>query len=150
MNENELVQLTIEKFWDTIPPVWGRVRCVARTNATREFGLTLIQFHILRHIYHGAHSVAELADRQQISRPAISQALDSLVANGLVMRSESEKDRRYNQLELTEKGKNLLSALFQMNRQWMAEKMSSLTPEELDTIIKAMTLLKNTFNPPLE
>jgi DNA-binding MarR family transcriptional regulator len=147
MAVNELLQRAIERFWDTIPQVWVRVRNNARANAAQDFNIPLVQFHILRHIHKGIHSVAELAECQQISRPAISQAVDQLVERGLVTRREDPVDRRYVHLELTGEGSSLISAVFGKNRQWMAEKMANLSPEELETIIRATDILKNTFIP---
>ncbi|MGV8025521.1 MAG: MarR family winged helix-turn-helix transcriptional regulator [Anaerolineaceae bacterium] len=150
MTDNDLLQQTIEQFWDTIPPVWGYVRGNARSNAIQDFNLTLIQFHILRHIRHGFHSVGELADKQQISRPAVSQAVEILVEKELVARQQDTRDRRYVQLALTENGNSLLNAVFSKNRHWMAKKMSSLEQDELKTIMAAMRILKNTFDSSLD
>ena len=147
MSENDLLQQAIEQFWDTVPPVWGRVRGNVRANAIQDFNLTLIQFHILRHIRCGKHTVAELAEQQQISRPAVSQAVDLLVEKGLVSRRQNTRDRRYVQIDLTESGSSLLGAVFSKNRRWMVEKMAALSPQELETVIQAMSILKNTFDP---
>ena len=145
MNDLDLLQQTIEQFWDAIPPVWGHVRSQARAYAVQDFGVSLIQFEILRHIRRGAHSVAELAERQQISRPAVSQAVDSLVEEGLVSRSQDPQDRRFVDLELTERGRALINAIFTKNRQWMMEKMKELRPDEMETIIRALGILKETL-----
>ncbi|MHB8806918.1 MAG: MarR family winged helix-turn-helix transcriptional regulator [Anaerolineaceae bacterium] len=147
MASDDLLQRTIERFWDTVPPVWGRVRGNARCNAIQDFNLTLIQFHILRHIRHGIHSVGGLAEKQQISRPAISQAVETLVEKGLVIRLPDAQDRRYVRLELTESATELLEVVFSKNRQWMAKKMASLKQDELETIMTAMEILKRTFDP---
>ena len=146
MTPNDLLKNAIEHFWDTIPSVWRRVRGNARSNAIQDFNITLMQFHILRHIRKGSHTVGELAERQQVSRPAISRAVDILVEKDLVSRRENKNDRRFVQLDLTESGISLLDAVFGKNCLWMAEKMSALNPDELDTIIKAMAILKNTFD----
>jgi len=144
----DLLQNTIEKFWDTIPPVWGYVRGNVRADAVRDFNLTLIQFHIMRHIRRGINSVGELAESQQISRPAISQAVDLLVEKGLVLRRRAEDDRRYVRLDLTEEGSDLLNSVFQKNRLWMAKQMATLNDEQLQTIMFAMDILQETFIAP--
>lgn len=147
MANDDLLWQTIEKFWDTIPPVWGRVRGNVRCNATHDFNLTLIQFHILRHIWHGIRSVGELAEEQQISRPAVSQIVQILVEKGLVIRQTDAHDRRYVHLEITQSAAELLEAVYGKNRRWMAEKMASLNEEQLKTIQAAMEMLKKTFDP---
>lgn len=149
MATEDLLLRTIDRFWETVPVVWGRVRSNVRANAIKDFNITLIQFHILRHIRHGAHSVADLAERQQISRPAISQAVNQLVENRLITRQQNIHDRRYVHLDLTDEGNRLLNDVFGKSRLWMGERMISLSPEELETLIRAMTILKNTFDSPL-
>ena len=148
MPADDLLQTVVERFMDTVPSVWGRVRSNLRSNAICDFDLTLVQFHILRHIRHGAHSAAEIAERQQISRPAISQALDILVGKNLITRKQDSRDRRFVQLELTDYGNTLLNMVFSKTREWMGEKMNSLSPEEMNTILRAFAILKSTFVPP--
>jgi DNA-binding MarR family transcriptional regulator len=141
----DLLANTIEKFWETIPPVWNTIRGNVRCIATDEFGISVEQFHILRHIRRGMHSASELASINQISRPAISQAVDLLVEKGLVARTQGARDRRYVRLDLTPEGDRLLNAIFDQNRAWMKTKMAALTPADHDTILRALTLLKETF-----
>jgi len=143
---SEKLKNTIGQFWETIPTVWGKVRGYTRSLAASEYNITLIQFHVLRHIYHGAHTVREIAERQQIRPPAISLVVDQLVQKNMVIRMEDQADRRYVHLDLTHEGENLLNLVFDGSRAWMAEKMNQLTIEELDTITSAMTILRQTFN----
>ncbi len=145
MASDELLQQAIDKFWETVPMIWGQVRNKVRMYGIAGLNITPIQFHILRHMRRGACSVGELAEYQQISRPAISQAVDQMVEEGLITRQQRPHDRRFVQLTMTERGTHLLNSVFSKNRQWMAKKMAGLDPEELETIIKALTYLKKTF-----
>ena len=137
--------LSIDRFWEVVPPLWGRIKGNARSFAVETGLISLEQFHILRHIRRGACSVSELAEIQQISRPAISQALDILVDKGLVSRHQSTADRRYVELTLTPAGSELLNTIFQKNRQWMLEKMADLTDDENAALVYALGLLKTAF-----
>ena len=139
---DESLQQTIDRFWETVPPIWNTVRSRVRSAATQEFGITVEQFHILRHIRRGAHSVSELAVVGRISRPAISQAVDALVNKGHVSRTQSADDRRFVRLELTPDGAELLEAIFGQARQWMKIKLSSLTADELQAVMSGLTLLR--------
>jgi Transcriptional regulators len=141
----ELLQTAIDRFWETVPPVWNKVRGNVRCIATENFEITLDQFHILRHIRKGRGSVSELADLQQISRPAISQAVDILVEKGLISRRTNADDRRYIRLELTPSGNDLLNTIFKQNRTWMMEKMAAISPDEIDSIVQGLEILKKTF-----
>ena len=141
----ELLQAAIDRFWETIPPVWNKVRGNVRCIATENFEITVDQFQILRHIRKGRGSVSELADLQQISRPAISQAVDILVEKGLISRRTNADDRRYIQLELTPSGNDLLNTIFRQNRGWMMEKLAGLCPDEINSIVLGLEILKKTF-----
>jgi MarR family transcriptional regulator, 2-MHQ and catechol-resistance regulon repressor len=140
-----LVPAAIEAFWGTIPPVWNRVKGNVRAIAVENYDISVEQFHILRHIRKGLTSVSELAEVKQISRSAISQAVDLLVERGLICRHQNAQDRRNIPLELTDSGNKLLDAVLEKNRAWMAAKMASLTSAELDTLSRAMEILSKTF-----
>jgi DNA-binding MarR family transcriptional regulator len=141
-SSDEILQQTIDRFWETVPPVWNTVRSRVRAAATQEFNISVEQFHILRHIRKGAHSVSELAEIGRISRPAISQAVDSLFNKGLISRTQSTADRRCVELELTIDGVALLDAIFGKARQWMKTKLSALKTDDLHKVMSGLALLK--------
>jgi DNA-binding MarR family transcriptional regulator len=138
---------TVDSLLETLPPVWDRIRSNLRAAAIEKFGITLEQFHVLRHIRCGYRSVSELAEKKQISRPAVSQAVEVLVAKGLVTRTQESEDRRCASLELRPHAVEVLDANFQENRVWMKGEMASLTKEELACLEKAMGILRETFLP---
>jgi MarR family transcriptional regulator, 2-MHQ and catechol-resistance regulon repressor len=147
--ENDKVQLqeVVDQVIYTLPGVWDRIRSKLRASAISNFDITLEQFHILRHIRRGYASVAELAEKKQISRPAVSQAVQILVNKGLVTRQTDPSDRRSIHLGLTPYAQNAMDANFDNMRVWVNEKMLSLSPNEIDQVMKAMKILKRTFNP---
>ena len=132
----------IDRFWETVPPVWNFVRSHIRATATTNFDITVEQFHVLRHVRRGITSVSELAIAKNISRPAISQAVEVLVKKGLLTRVQNAQDRRYVELALTDEGNHLLDAVFKETREWMKERMRGLTADELEIISQAMFVMK--------
>jgi len=146
--KEELFQHVIDRFWETIPPTWNLIRGRIRTTAAENYGITFEQFHILRHIRKGIHSVGELADVKQISRPAVSQAVEMLVTKGLITRQPKPDDRRFVQLELTDNGNELLNEIFKKNREWMMEKLALLSSEEIFNILLAMDAFQKAFKEP--
>lgn len=137
-----IIQETIDLFWETVPPVWNTVRSHIRAIAARQFDITEEQFHILRHIHKGVHSVSELAEVRRISRPAISQGVDALVNKGLIRRQQSTDDRRYIHLELTEDGNALMDQVFELARLWMKSRLSTVSAEDLQTTRAGLVILK--------
>lgn len=138
----ELQEQAIDRFWETIPPLWGKIRAHIRSEATSQFDISVEQFHVLRHVRRGINSISDLATAKNISRPAISQAVDLLVNKGLLTRTQSTEDRRFVELTLTESGNNLLDTVFKETRAWMKGLMNDLSDEELDNIASAMTSFK--------
>ncbi len=145
-NADELLPILLDQFWDTFPPTWNHIRVNIRALAARQFDLSVEQFHVLRLIHKGITSASELAEVKQISRPAVSQAVDGLAERGLVVRRTHAQDRRRAQLELTPVGEALLENIFQNNRAWMAEKLSGLSAEEMQAVIQGLTVLHQVFN----
>lgn len=138
-------QTLVDRFWEVIPPVWNEVRGHVRAIAVEEFGITIEQFHILRHIHKGIGSVSELADAKQISRPAISQAVDLLVDKGLIIRQQNPTDRRYVNLSLSPSGAELINAIFKQNRAWMIDRFAALSDAEVSTMLLGMDGLAKAF-----
>ena len=132
----------IDRFWETVPPLWNTVRSHIRATATANFDITVEHFHILRFVRKGTESMSELAAAKNISRPAMSQAVEVLVKKGLLTRIQSTQDRRYVELALTEAGNQLLDTVFKETRIWMKERMQGLTANELETIARAMDAMK--------
>ena len=141
-SSEKLRDQAIDRFWETVPPLWNTVRSHIRTVATAKFDITVEQFHILRFVRRGTASMSELATAKNISRPAMSQAVEILVKKGLLTRVQSTQDRRYVDLALTEAGNQLLDTVFQDTRVWMKERMHGLTVTELETIVRAMEAMK--------
>ncbi len=138
----EELRRAVEAFWETIPPLWHRVRAHIRQVASDQYSITVEQFHILRHIRRGEGSVSELARAKRVSRAAISQAVDALVERGLIARAPNPADRRHIFLTLTPEGTALLEAIFEETRGWMMELLAPLSEDELQTLLSAMQMLR--------
>lgn len=140
-SSERLYDHAIDCFWETVPPLWNIVRSHIRAMAMTKFDITVDQFHVLRHVRRGI-SMSELATARNISRPAISQAVDILVHKGLLTRVQSTQDRRYVELTLTDEGNRLLDTLFKETREWMKERMRVLSSKEVETIAEAMQIMR--------
>lgn len=141
-----LLDQTIDRFWETVPPLWGTIRSHIRATATGSFDITVEQFHVLRYVRRGMASISDLATAKNISRPAISQAVEVLVKKGLVTRVQSTQDRRFVELALTDAGNALFDAVINETRGWMRERLNVLSPGELETVIQAMDVLKKVLD----
>jgi DNA-binding MarR family transcriptional regulator len=77
------------------------------SDAIKEFGVTHIQFNILRILEHRMPeklSLGDIADGLLFRTSDVSRLIDRLVKNGLVKRTICPENRRKLELEITEKG----------------------------------------------
>ena len=142
--DDELAIQTVERFWDTFPPIWHNTRAFV-DQITHEKKLTMGGFAILRGIRHGKNTISQLADRGHLSRSAVSRSVDNLVGKGLISREYDQDDRRQIKLLLTPQGEQILFSVREDTREWMLSRLDTLNPKELETIISALDLLKKTF-----
>jgi DNA-binding MarR family transcriptional regulator len=138
----EITEQALDKFWETVPALWSNIRAHIRAAAAEKFSISIEQFQVLRLVRSGRGSVSELAVAKNISRPAISQAVDTLVNKGLLTRTQDIQDRRHVQLALTASGNALLDALFQDTRSWMRARLACFSQSELERIVQVMESLK--------
>jgi DNA-binding MarR family transcriptional regulator len=109
---------------------------------TEQLGITARQATLLWLIRRNAGlSLAELAAEEDISPPALSGHVDRLEAAWLVERVRSDADRRRVGLRLTDEGSQLLRRVRARRTTWLAERMRSLTPAELEAIEAALPAL---------
>jgi DNA-binding MarR family transcriptional regulator len=142
----QITEQALDKFWETVPPLWSNIRAHIRAVATEKFSISIEQFQVLRLIRSGRGSVSQLAVAKKISRPAISQAVDTLANKGLLTRTQDMQDRRHVQLALTPSGNALLDAVFEDTRSWMRTRLASFSQSELETVVGAMESLKKMLN----
>lgn len=73
--------------------------------------------------------VCELADSERISRPAMSSHVKRLEAEGWIVRIEDAEDGRRSGLAVTPAGLRRLDRIRRLRNDWLAARLSSLTPE---------------------
>lgn len=107
-------------------------------------GLTFSHVNILMRLYHGGKSsVSEIGERMGVTNAAASQTVDRLVNMGLIVRTEDPVDRRAKQLDLTQKGKELIENGIEVRGKWIETLTDSLSEQELKMITSALTILTN-------
>jgi DNA-binding MarR family transcriptional regulator len=123
---------------DRLRPVLLRVGRELRREA-REVGISPEQVSLLVAIkYAPGIGVRELAARERVSPPALSNHVDRLERDGLVSRTPSASDRRRVGLALTEEGQRVLRQVRSRRTAWLATRLGDLSPEELDAVEAAV------------
>jgi DNA-binding MarR family transcriptional regulator len=107
-----------------------------------ETGLSFSQLNVLMRLYHGGNSgVSEIGEQMGVTSAAASQAIDRLVLQGLIERTEDPQDRRAKRLALTLKGRTLIESGIEARSRWIEGLTDALTPEQQSLTILALTLL---------
>ena len=92
-------------------------------NALAKYDLNLIQVLCIARIYNEENlNQKDLSDSLYITKGAITKAIRKLESNGIIIRQQSTEDKRHNILKLSQKGKDLIPILEEINNRW-EEKM---------------------------
>jgi DNA-binding MarR family transcriptional regulator len=112
---------------------------------SKDSGLSMTQLHTLFRLHHaGICGVTDVGDHLGVTNAAASQMVDRLVQQGLIERAEDPSDRRVKQLSLTPKGLRLVLDSIEARRHWMEQLTDVLDADELEQIIRALTILTRT------
>jgi len=107
----------------------------------RDNGLTMAHYLLFMQIYKvGPCGVTEIASLLDVSKPAASQMVDRLVAQGLISRREDPADRRHTRIGLTSKGRALTLKCIAARYRWL-DSLPALTAEQQITIIAGLSEL---------
>ncbi|MBG0787641.1 MAG: MarR family transcriptional regulator [Anaerolineaceae bacterium] len=108
----------------------------------RESDLSFSQVNTMFRLYHrGASSVNQLARHLGVTKAAVSQLLDSLIAAGLIERSENPEDRRMKLIALTEEGRSLVRRTMKTRNAWLEDFAQNFSEEEKAQILPALELM---------
>ena len=116
----------VESLSEILPQVWDRIRSNFRSAGMSKFGITIEQFHTLRHIYRGYHYAGALAEERQISCAAVSQAIHARVVKRLVTQKQGDGDHRQVRLELTPYARQVLDGNARENRIFIRQKLTNI------------------------
>lgn len=88
-------------------------------------------------------SQQNIADVIQKDKNSVTKIIDSLEKKNLVKRSMDKKDRRINQIELTEEAYALQKITTQVAIEFMNGAIKGIEKRDLDTFVEVMRKLKN-------
>ena len=88
-------------------------------NALAQYDLNLIQVLCMLRVYNEENlNQKDLSDSLYITKGAITKAIKKLESNGIIIRQQSKVDKRHNILKLSQKGKDLIPILEEINNEW--------------------------------
>jgi DNA-binding MarR family transcriptional regulator len=102
-------------------------------------------FQLLTILEHHACSLSELAERQSVSLPTMSNSVTILEDRGWVKRTRSTDDRRKVVIAITSEGRAALADAARHAQRRIAQIVEALSPEQQAQILTSLQLLREVF-----
>ena len=108
----------------------------------KEKNYSLPQLKTLIHLSQNVDvNISTLGDEFGVTNAAISQLMEKMVQQGLVLRTEDPQDRRHKVLVLTDEGKQIADESLVARHNWLSNLVNVLNQEEQDQVDAALRLL---------
>ncbi len=141
---SKTIENTAHQLLEIIPALMRAIRAEFRTQRSRD--LSVAQFRTLAYIKNNnGASLSSLATHIGLTLPSMSKLIDGLVSRGLVTRSADQEDRRKICLCLTVTGKDELESAYEHTQAFLADRISGLAKEDIETVSRSMQILKSLF-----
>lgn len=116
------------RLWLRLLACENMVEQQIRTRLRTQFGITLPQFDVMAALEHveAPLTMTELSKRLMVSNGNVTGVVDRLVREGYVRRVPSRRDRRVQQIALTENGLAVFRKIARCHEQWVAESFAEL------------------------
>jgi DNA-binding MarR family transcriptional regulator len=109
---------------------------------SKSMGFTMPQVNTLFRLHHHDQcSVSDLAEFLGVSDAAVSQMVDKLVDQGLILRLEDPQDRRGKLLSLSPEGNTVVQESIKARHAWVSDLAKLFTPEQEMQVQPALLLL---------
>lgn len=122
------------------------MRAAAAEIRRREPIATLAHLGILMTLTHGSCILSDLADHHIVSRPTMSNTVNTMVERGWLQRTPDAADRRKIWVSLTPAGVELVQAMQKEGRIRAGELLAFLSTEEQKALSAGLDVLQHLFD----
>lgn len=105
-------------------------------------GVPAAQLSALSVLMGGPRTLGEMAAAEQVRPPTMSTLVGDMERSGLVRRSSDPDDARIVRLEMTAKGRRVLSKGRDMRIADIERRIRRLHPDEIETVAQAVTIVE--------
>jgi len=129
---------------ETVPSVMRVIRNELRKHRAQE--LSVPQFRTLNFLSRNkGASLSEVAEHIGLTLPSMSTLVDGLVTRNFAVRRTHPRDRRRVTLELTDRGHMILRSARDATRDYLAQKLESISLEDRSKVAESMRILRSIF-----
>jgi MarR family transcriptional regulator for hemolysin len=141
-----------------IQDIWAHAHHMIRSarqlinESLRPLNLSSAEGNILLHLLMQGQEMGQdqLVEQLDISKPAVSRALDSLEKKGYISREQNPNDRRAYRVLLSSQAREIAPTVEQAYNQLYAVALQGISPEELNTFIKLFQRMSENFHNKME
>lgn len=137
-----------EKILDLLQKI-NTIYRSAQKYATRELSkndISAIEAAILTKIYNSSASQDEISKEIGVDKAYISRVLVKMEEKKLILKKNSQKDKRIREIEITKLGKEKLNIRQQILVKWCEETFGNISLKELNLLTEAIEIISNKAN----
>jgi len=131
------------RILETVPLV---MRTLASEVRLTGHSLAPVHLQLLLILAHRSHNLSELAEKQAVSLPTMSNSISALVDRGWVDRARAPHDRRMVLIELTPAGRAVLIDIRDKVETRLTELFAALSPDECEQLSTGLELLSRVLS----
>jgi DNA-binding MarR family transcriptional regulator len=126
------------------------MRIVAAEVRRTGYALAPSHFCLLRMLARCPCNLSQLAERQAVSLPTMSNSIATLVERGWVKRTQVPHDRRAVLIELTPAGQAVLADVQRQVEARVTELLAPLSDADRDALVAGLAILRDAFAPAIQ
>ena len=137
-----------EKILDLLQKI-NTIYRSAQKYATRELSkndISAIEAAILTKIYNFSAPQDEISKEMGVDKAYISRVLVKMEEKKLILKKNSQKDKRIREIEITKLGKEKLNIRQQILVKWCEETFGDISLKELNLLTEAIEIISNKAN----
>lgn len=137
-----------EKILDLLQKI-NTIYRSAQKYATRELSkndISAIEATILTKIYNSSAPQDEISKEIGVDKAYISRVLVKMEEKKLILKKNSQKDKRIREIEITKLGKEKLNIRQQILVKWCEETFGDISLKELNLLTEAIEIISNKAN----
>lgn len=137
-----------EKILDLLQKI-NTIYRSAQKYATRELSkndISAIEAAILTKIYNSSAPQDEISKEIGVDKAYISRVLVKMEEKKLILKKNSQKDKRICEIEITKLGKEKLNIRQQILVKWCEETFGDISLKELNLLTEAIEIISNKTN----
>ena len=144
MSKSTKVRAVSQEIVEVIPLI---MRTIVADHHSSSHSMSPAHLRLLTILAHHSCNLSELALRQAVRLPTMSNSISVLVQRGWVKRVPSPDDRRQVVLELTPDGRAVLCDIKGQAEARVAELLGRLSSDELKRLSAGITILEGALSP---